>query len=195
MPTETFDIDSVNSSGRRRLMKWLDKLAREVPAGAQRALMKAAHRARNEVVAQIDASQPRPPVDTGQMRRSWIVRPNRDWLGANGAILENTVEHTVFMEEGIRPTMVPIAPLMEWAIRKTRGKAGASTIMPIAKNGRRRKGGKRAQRVRDARALAFGAQRSIARRGIKGRFFFKRASAKFMGFVEEAVRFELDKLE
>lgn len=194
MPTEVFDIDGVNSTGRRRLMKWMDELAREVPAGAQRAMMRAAHKARNEVIAQIDASQPRPPVDTGQMRRSWIVRPNRDWLGANGAVLENTVEHTVFMEEGIRPTLVPIAPLLEWAVRKTRGKAGASTVMPIAKGKRRRKGGAKAQRARDARALAYGAQRSIARRGIKGRFFFKRASAKFVGFVEEAVREELDKL-
>ena len=114
---------------------------------------------------EIDATTPL-PVDRGTYRRGWkFVRVKE------GAEVYATTPYAAIVEDGRRPgKMPPIEPLVGWVKRK-----GLVT-------GR----GKKAQA--DARGAAFAIARAIAKRGIRGRKVFARASKKLRAEVRQAIK-------
>lgn len=165
----------------------VDGLVKQVLAlqaeAVPRAMFMAANLGRTEAVKALAAVDPE-PADTGQLRRSFVVVRL-----VGGAVLQNTAEHAAFMEFGTRPHWAPIGPLLAWARRKLRGmgRPGAGKQGPIQRVSKK-------TREAAVRALAFGAQRSIAAKGTKPRGFYAAASAKFPEFVERALLHELNKL-
>lgn len=148
---------------------------KSVQAGVQ-ALRKAASLCMGEAIKAVDAVRPYPPIDTGApgIKGSFRVTPRRD-----GAVLDTTAPHAVFMEFGTRPHWAPIGPLLAWAERKERG-AIRSRKKRLASD--------------EVKALAYGTQRKIAERGTAPRGFYAAASLKFPGIVEEQIRFAFAKL-
>jgi hypothetical protein len=65
------------------------------------------------VVEEIDAAEPHPAVDRGELRGSVQVERVDD-----GAIVEVRAPHAAIIEYGTRPFFPPIAPLAAWARRK-----------------------------------------------------------------------------
>ncbi len=149
----------------------------------QHAAFMAAQMGKAEVIKQIDATEPYAPVDTGGGRRATEVVPTED-----GAILQNTSAHMVYMEFGTRPHWVPIAPLLAWAARKKRGMGKPASG---AQGPRQRITAGRRQAA--IKALAYGAQRRIAKFGTAPRGFWARASVRFPEFYEHALRYEIDR--
>ena len=137
-------------------------------AAGVKALQRAARFCQAEAVRAIGEVRPYVPVDTGELRRSYVVTDLPD-----GAKLENTAPHAAFMEFGTRPHWAPLSALEAWAERKMRGKIKS-----------------RAKRVgSDAvKALARATQRAIAKRGLAARGFHAKASQKFPAIVEREIR-------
>lgn len=141
---------------------------------ALRALRRAARLCQAEAVRAIGEVRPYVPVDTGELRRSYVVTDLPD-----GAALENTAPHAAFMEFGTRPHWAPLSALEAWAERKMRGKIKS-----------------RAARVGSeaVKSFARAAQRAIAKRGTAPRGFHAKASHKFPGIVEAEVRAAIAKV-
>lgn len=141
---------------------------------ALRALRRAARLCQAEAVRAIGEVRPYVPVDTGELRRSYVVTDLPD-----GATLENTAPHAAFMEFGTRPHWAPLSALEAWAERKMRGKIKS-----------------RAARVGSeaVKLFARAAQRAIAKRGTAPRGFHAKASQKFPGIVEAEVRAAIAKV-
>lgn len=188
MPRSEFLINS-NKSGSDDVARWIDRLLKETVNGAMRAMRKAAELSRNEVIKELDDTSPYPPVDTGQGRSGFVVNDIDDFT----VYLENTTTHMTYMEEGTRPHWAPFSVIEDWAERKMRGnKRGA---LKKGQKGPRMPRMSAAQKDAEVKKLAARAWISIARKGTAPRHFWKRASTKFLGFVEQALRAEIDKLD
>lgn len=140
--------------------KYFADLVARSRAAAVQALRRAAVDLQAEAVRQVGLVAPYPPVDTGAMRRSFLVSPTPD-----GAVVENTAPQAVWMEYGTRPHWAPIAPLLAWATRKARG-----------------------GNIRSVYALAKGAQKSIAARGTAPRHFWQATLALAPAIIDTRVR-------
>jgi hypothetical protein len=119
----------------------------QLGAAAIKGLQRAAYDLHARAVREVEASKPRPPVDIGQLKRSFRVQPTPD-----GAVVDNTSPQAVWMEYGTRPHWAPLSPLLAWAQRKARG-----------------------GNIRSAYALAKGTQLAIAKRGTAPRHFWQRS--------------------
>jgi hypothetical protein len=188
----------------------LMRLAREFENVTKAALFRAAHLAKAQEIAEIDATKPRAPTDTGQMRRSFNVRRlPRYGLDDVAVLMENTSPHAAHQEWGTKAHWVPKGILEEWAQRKV---WSASARAPKARKPRDPSAGHdarlahgprsagvgaagvgKARRVRklsvdqnkEAKALARRARWAIAQRGVKAKRFHARASAHFGRFVRD----------
>lgn len=160
----------------------LFKEAMEAQAGAvERAMYRAAQMGKAEVIRQIDAVEPFPPVNTGQMKGGYdVVRI------PGGATLENPLPQAVYMEFGTRPHFPPIAAMRAWAAMKLRG----SGSLPSGFQGPKRRFG-RGEKADMVERLARGAQAKIGREGTAPRRFHAKAAEKFPEFVAAALRHEL----
>ena len=127
----------------------LERVVRRHERAVVRGLRKAAHLCRTVAV-----QEPSVPVDTGQLKRSFVVTPID-----GGAIVENIAPHAAHHEHGTRPFTPPLGALLAWGARKARG------------------GG-------NGRAIGFGAWLAIQRRGIRALGFFAKASQKFPDIVQ-----------
>ena len=150
----------------------MGEYAAEIPRTLQRqqaavvqGLRRGAVLCKAEVVREINATRPHPPVDLGEMRRSYVITPL-----PTGARLENVAPHAAHQEFGTRPFSAPKSVLLAWAGRKVRGGGGG-------------KGGRRAAQ----HALAMKAWLAIRRGGIKPKLFHTRASQRFDAIVQRAV--------
>ena len=152
-------------AGYRAWERWMHRLEAQAKGAATAAMYNAAVMARDEVVRQIHIARPYPPINTSQMVTSWAVVPVQD-----GFAVQNPTPQAVWMEDGTRPHWVPLGALMAWAQQKTRG--GGNAFL-----------------------LARAAQRAIARRGIRPRHYFRKAQAKFVGFIDRAIRMEWDRIK
>ena len=165
----------------------LDALGAELRATEKRmrqhvmgALREAAEVLVTDVVHRMGQVKPFPPINTGTLRANWKVMPIAD-----GFRVENPTTYAAHMELGTRPFTPPIAPLRVWAARKLREPlAVAVTLNARGKSprGKRRPAG--AQRVE---RLAWAARASIARRGIRGRGFWRATVARVAEVVEAAL--------
>jgi len=152
--------------------RMFDELTTASREAAIKAIQRAAYLCQAEAVKAIGEVRPFQPVDTGVLKRSFIVATN-----PTGAVLENVAPHAVFMEFGTRPHWAPLSALEAWAERKLRGRIAS-----------------KAGRANPARQLARAVQRKIAKVGTAPRSFYAAASLKFPGIVEEQIRFALSKL-
>lgn len=135
------------------------RLARRVVRG----LRSAAQRGKGLVVEEIDAAQPFPAVDRGELRSSVAVDTLDD-----GAQLYVDAPHAVFVEEGTRPHTPPLGALVAWVLRKRFTKDDAEAL-------------------RIARAV----QRKIAESGTAPRWFFRKAMVRLAPIVHAEIRREL----
>lgn len=149
------------------------RLIRKLPDDAERAIVRglrsSALRLEGMVPEEISSTSPFPPQDTGELSRS--VRTTRI---RKGAVVTVDAPHAPFMEYGTRPHMPPLAPLMEWCLRKR-----------LADN--------EEEAVQVARRIA----KKIARYGISPRHFMKRALKRLVqsGFIKNEIRRELNNME
>ena len=133
----------------------------KMETAALRGLRSAAYRLEGLVTEAIAATQPYPPEDTGELKRSVHTTPTR-----GGAVVSVDAPHAPFMEYGTRPHWPPLVPLAEWAYRK--GLADSEE---------------------EARAVAFLVARQISRRGIAPRHFMARAIQELerQNIIEEEI--------
>lgn len=158
MPSQDFTFD--------QWQQWISRQAKVMGQAGVEALRATAHQFKARVVDNIRNAEPRPAVDTGELARSEKVM-----LLADGASVENTAPHAAVMEHGARPFTPPMAPLLAWASRKSRGHT--------------RPGSKRESA---ARLLARRAWVAIRRRGIEGRHFHAKALEHVPQILESEVR-------
>jgi hypothetical protein len=83
------------------------------------------------------------PVDRGRLRASITPEVRTLAAGVVRGVVGSNLKYAPYQELGTRPFRAPWGPLFQWALRKTKGN------------------------VQAAGALAAGARRAIARRGIK----------------------------
>jgi len=146
----------------------LKRIENDLGAATLRGLRVAAEGLRTEVIHQMAEVKPYQPMNTGALRRGWEVVHHTD-----GASVQNLVPYASHMEFGTKPHWAPIGALRKWADMKLRGK------------GTPRRGTRKREDA--VESLARRAQRSIARHGTKGRFFWRAALEKLSSIVEESI--------
>lgn len=176
-----------------------------------RGLFRAAQQGKNIAIQAIRNTKPRPPIDTGELVSSYVVKKQ-----GTGWVLRNTAPHAVFMEFGTKPHTPPFAPLLAWARRKVRGASGAKQSQAKKRHRQRRQGvSKKAtlskpgqqmsakrraaiqapQQNLDAVRLARAAMNRISRFGTKARGFHARASQRFAVLSAKLVQDEIRKVQ
>lgn len=163
------------------LSKALGGIADSILAAAEVGLHKAALDSKRHVVKVIGTIEPYAPIDTGEMRRSYVIRQSKVGKSFH-FVLENTAQHAPRMEFGAPPEQVPFDTLLKWATRKTRVAGGS------------RSKSAKANRASAAQSLAKRAQYSIAKKGIAPRNFHAIASQRFIVFVRARLISELRRL-
>jgi len=158
MPSQDFTLE--------QWQEWMSRQAKVMGQAGVVALRATAHRFHALVVENIRSAEPRPAVDTGELLRSEKVTHRPD-----GAVVENTAPHAAVMEHGARPFTPPMAPLLAWAARKSRGST---------------RPGKKRENA--AKLLARRAWVAIRRRGIEGRHFHEKALKHVPRVLESEVR-------
>lgn len=93
----------------RKMIELNPKLEKATVKG----LKSAALRIQGLIVNEIQTTSPHPAVDRGELVGSVATRMHSD-----GATVEVRAPHAVFVDQGTRPHMPPIAPLAAWAARK-----------------------------------------------------------------------------
>jgi hypothetical protein len=171
----------------------VEQLPAELELKIVAGLRSAAQRGKVEVVHQIDTAEPHPARNFGELRNSVKVSRLRD-----GALLSVDAPHAPFMEHGIRPTWVPLAPLIVWATRKFKSSFLAAAPKVTKGMSRYAKMVARSERQRAVSEetmtdVARNVQRAIARRGIAPRHYFAKAAASLPKFVHEEIKHELEK--
>jgi len=149
-------------------------------AAIVRALRSAAQRTKVEVVIQIDTASPFPAVDTGLLRRSVEVDNLPD-----GALLSVMAPYAAAVEDGSRPHMPPVAPILEWVKRKR-----LAGRRPSKSAG----GTKMDAYERESKAIAWAIALHIKRYGTSPRHYFQKSMEKVPGFLTAALNEEFAKL-
>lgn len=169
MPGKTIGLDDLPAELRR--------IDASIRAAVTKGLRQAGYDLAAEAVRQVDAVEPRPPVNFGQLRSGFRMVRKPD-----GAHVENITPHAAHMEFGTRPHHTPISALRKWARQKLRGRGQVATGYqgPV-----RRMLHQHAED--EIESLAKRAQRSIAKRGTAARGFWRRALAKLPHFVKTNV--------
>lgn len=177
-------------------------------AAIDRGIFKAVQAGKNLAIQTIQNTKPHPPIDTGELVRSYVVRKT-----LLGWVLRNEAPHAGFIEHGTKAHTPPFAPIFRWAKRKTRGTGGTSQSKQrhrqrrqgLSKRATQRKPGqqfsaqKRAasqsvQKNLNAMRLARGTVRKIQQQGTDARRFHARASQHFPTLAVKHVQAELRKV-
>lgn len=127
---------------------------------------KAALRLERYTVEEIDAAEPYPAVDTGELRRSVSTE-----FVPDGAIVTVDAPHAPMMEYGTRPFRPPVSILTEWAVRKG-----------FASN------------EEEAKGIAFSVAKKIELNGIAPRRYFTKAWARMQRKLRDDIVSELAKI-
>lgn len=142
----------------------LRRLAKDIPAGVERAMDDAALELRGSLVQDAIASTSPQPVDRAQYKGGWRKRRVK-----GGAIVYNATKQALWIERGRGPGPVPLKPILAWVKRK--GLGGATT----GRKGLRRGKGGRFIEDPGTLNLARAIQQKIMKRGIKPRWVLRRA--------------------
>jgi hypothetical protein len=175
------------------LPKVLAAHAKKLPACVKTGALKAAHRARAELVRVS-------PVDQGLFKNAWRV--TRGGPSGNASV-DNDSPIAGVIELGARPHPVSlegIAAIAAWAKRKLI--AGASRKKYAAWTGRKPAKGKRASATgwaeswadREARSIAYAIAAKLKKQGQKGLFLVQSRQFKFSGWFAEEVAREVAKV-
>jgi hypothetical protein len=149
----------------KEFQAWLRKQPQQIQGAVVRGLRSAAQRGVGVVVQEIDNATPHPAVNTGRLRQS--ARAESNPMGASVVV---DAPHAAIINDGTRPFRPPLAPLVEWVVRKF----GVDEA--------------------DAYPIAKAVQDKIAAEGIEPRFYFDKAMKRINEFVDEEVQHELNKL-
>lgn len=157
-----------------------DAAPEAIAVGMRNGLAAAGRMGVSEVRQRIMDSQPRPPRDTGLMSQSIGAEVAGDGRSVLIGPSPATLARTAVMEEGRRPggRMPPVDALARWALRK-------GLVAGFVRQGRRRRAKDEGKR---ARSIAFAVARSIVKKGIKARRFFKRATPAIRGRAPQLVQ-------
>jgi hypothetical protein len=134
-------------------------------AATVKGLKAAALRTQGLVVDEIQNAEPNAAVDRGELAGSVHTRMHSD-----GATVEVRAPHAVFIDQGTRPHMPPLAPLAEWAMRKF----GVNE--------------------KQARAIAWGVAKKIEKYGTAPRHFMQKAFERSKPVIQSEIRKALAKL-
>lgn len=140
----------------------LANLVPEIEKAMIKGLRSGALQLHRVVVSEIDAAQPFPAVDTGELRNSVDTELVRD-----GAIVSVKAPHAAIIEYGTRPFWPPLSPLIRWVERKRLGTP------------------------EEAEGIARAIQRKIAKVGIAPRHYFAAAWARALPMIQTEVLREL----
>lgn len=166
---------------------WLTHATPELEAAAVKGMRSAALYLNRTVVLEISQTEPRPAVDTGELRNSVNVT-----MVPDGAIVSVDAPHAGVIEYGRRPggRQPPLQPLIDWVLRhpellKDGMKAQRAALKRQTARAAKVVGkayARRAARAQGipgrevaARGVAFVIARSIARKGIAPRHYFAKA--------------------
>lgn len=138
-------------------------LSPKIEAAVVRGLRSGALRLQGMVVEEIDAAQPYPAVDRGELRGS--VEYSRE---ADGALVYVDAPHAPHLEYGTRPFWPPQEPLMRWVLRK--GFAEDET---------------------EAAGIAYAIRKKISEEGIAPRGYMAKAFQRVLPVVIQEVEKEL----
>lgn len=138
-------------------------LSPKIEAAVVRGLRSGALRLQGMVVEEIDAAQPYPAVDRGELRGSVEYAPEAD-----GAVVYVDAPHAPHLEYGTRPFWPPLAPLKAWVLRKGFAEDEA-----------------------EATGIAMAVQRKIAEEGIAPRGYMAKAFQRVLPVVIQEVEKEL----
>lgn len=142
----------------------LRRLVKKQPEAAVKALRKAAREGHTRVVAASKTSGSRA---SGTYERSWVVMQTQ-----KGAIIGNTAEHAIFVEQGRRPgRMPPRKAIAEWLLQK-------KVLQKVTGGGSKRDAAMR---------VAYPIAKAIGRRGTEGYYIMK----SVMPAIEKAVAREI----
>lgn len=114
----------------------------------------------------VNLLQMRSPVDTGLYAASWQFSRQGDRF-----FIGNTAPHAAILEEGARPHIPPIGPLLAWAKRILRDPSQPPKYSP------------------EVWAMAKGVQKKIGEQGQEGRFILKNA----LNDITDIVKAEIDR--
>lgn len=199
MPGDTFTMAQMAAEYRRT--------EKRIQRAVLQSLRHAAVLSRNQVVQEISATTPYPPVDTGEMARisSWPITPIIRGGQLAGYALEAGTVQADIMELGTKPFWPPLDPLEAWAQRKmraaakktkrkgkkpggtrVRGFGGAKGLGALAPKPKRKRGTR--QPSPDAKKMARAVRYAISQRGIRPRGFYARAGAHFDRFVQQSLQ-------
>lgn len=146
---------------------WLVQQGPKLEQAGVRGMRKAGAFLVGEVVRQIDRAEPRPAVDTGELRNSANLHPHPD-----GAIVSVDAPHAAFVEYGRRPgRMPPPQPIEDWVRRKSAGDLTEAEI----------------------KSAAYAIRRSIALNGIVPRHYFRKAWDASTGTMSTILVLEIAK--
>lgn len=180
---------------------WLVRQTPELERAGVRGMRKGAVFLHGQVVLEIGRAQPRPAVDTGELRNSVNTTAH-----PQGAIVSVDAPHAPFMEYGRRPgKMPPVGPIEDWLRRKgfgtdlinqQRRTIARGAIRTVGRSAairslRANKGDLEAAALRGA---AFVIARGIAKNGIAPRAFFRKAWAGSQGVIALSLLSELAKI-
>ena len=167
-----------------------DAYAEAIRQGTVNALGHVGLIGRSLVVEAITETIPRSPIDTGLMRQGIGWEVDQERMSVRIGPQPPVYDRTSVMELGRRPgaRRPPFNAILDWVHRKQialkflmgrvrQQKKERLMEQKKGKGGAKLKFGKKAVRKEVEIDLAILIVRSIARKGIKGRFFFKRALA------------------
>lgn len=168
----------------------ITRLVPEIRAAYVAGFRKAALRLERYTVEEIDAAEPYPAVDTGELRRSVSTEFIPD-----GAVVAVNAPHAPMLEYGTRPFAPPLAPLIEWVLRK-------GLVRPEAPHGPQRKSNRRvfgpAYMAPDdyaaAEQMARNIQRKFMAHGMAPRRYFTKAWARMQRKLRDDIVSELAKI-
>ena len=177
-----------------RLRSIESKIQKQLMAG----LHEAAQLGRNEVIKEIQATKPHPPIDTSIMAaaHSWPVTALFRGGKQYGWLLTSNVLYADIQELGTKPFWAPLPPLVAWASRKLRGaeplkkrkgKPGRKNTKKKTRNKTKPKPRKAKTAEDHATQMAKAVRFKISKVGIRPKGFYARASVRFPGHVSVAI--------
>lgn len=150
----------------RQFAAKLTTMEEDIRQAMVRGLRSAGRRMEGLVVEEIQNAKPYPAVDRGDLVNSVEYVEESD-----GSRVQVTAPHAAVVEEGSRPFRPPIAPLVQWALRK-----------------------KIADNEDEAYQIAHGIRRKFEVQGFTPRWYMKKAVRRTQPFVIDEIERELDAL-
>jgi len=176
--------------------EWEKELLQEVDAAVRRAMTKTGLVGEARVKGIVE----REAYDTGRLLRSInsVIEQGGDELRL---IIGTALEYAIAIEEGRKPGKFPNATaILQWSGRQLRrqGKNARVNVTLDQLRQMARSNGKAAtaqQKVfREQLAMAYLVGRKIAKKGIRGKYIFKRLEAGILAYFRKELEMELKKI-